>query len=319
MSNKQLRLTRIVEGVTSEGKRSRQRLCPFCARSDSVEKRRRRMVPTGSYHKHIMRHHSGWIKDLWEHRQYVKLLWFAKDIGGGPYGDYLFFYAAQGLAGEGETLPEFRPEFNGNWRTGTALNVAYQNMPYPAPRAGEPVSGLQPGEDDVKVEQVEVRRCGICFDPLSTVERWVNLHDDVHPFCLDCLDAMIANEVNRRLNEGLNPVITAIICPICRQSVRLNVVQEAMTAELMRGRAQAVSGAVGAPLTESLERIIPYRIPAQRPTPLRSTGWIQSRGIRLRNRPLITPLVEVTVLNRSLNTDETLDESMSTDASGGQD
>jgi hypothetical protein len=281
-----------------------------------LEKRRRRMISTGSFHKHIMRHHHAWIKDLWEHRNYVKLLWFAKDIGGGIYGDYLFYYAAQGLAGEADRLPEFRPEINGAWRMGTTLNVPYLNMVYPPPRAGEPVAGLQPkavlAGEDAEVEPVEVRRCGICFEPVSTLERWINLHDGTHPFCLDCLDAMIANEVNRRLDHGLNPVITQIPCPICRSQVRMALIQNAMDAELMRGRAQVVSEAVGAPLTDSLERIIPYRIAPQQPPPLRPTGWIQTRRV-------IDPLVEVTVLNRTLHSDETLEEQATTDVSGGQD
>ena len=263
-----------------------------------------------------MRHHSAWIKDLWEHRNYVKLLWLAKDIGGGPYGDYLFYYAAQGLAGEADRLPEFRPEINGNWRTGTALNVPFLNMPYPPPRAGEPVDGLQPkpvlpGETS-EVEHVEVRKCGICFEPLNTLERWINLHGDSHPFCLDCLDAMIANEVNRRLQQGLNPVIVQIPCPMCRTRVPMTDIQNRMDSELMKGRVQTISEAVGAPLTESLERIIPYRIPPRQPPPLRPTGWIH----RIRERPVITPLVEVTVLNRSLSSEETMEDS---DVSGRQD
>lgn len=273
------------------------------------------MLHTNNFHKHIQIHHSTWIKNLWLERNYVKLLWFARDMGRGPFSDYIFYFAAQGLAGEADGMPEFCPERNGAWRDAASFCVPFLNMPYPPPRAGEPVDGLQPkvvlpGEVAEIDVPVEVKRCGICFDPIQTLERWVNFHDDIHPFCLDCLDAMIANEVNRRLNSGLNPVISVLACPMCRTSVRMNLIQEAMDNELMRGRARSAATAVGAPMAESLERIIPYRVNPAPPPPLLSTGWItrRPRGV--------SSTVNVTIHNRSLFSGETLEEQMSSDASG---
>ena len=81
------------------------------------------------------------------------------------------------------------------------------------PRKNTPRKKVQLGGDGTWVKKVNIKddECGICRDPLKTIEKLpVYALECGHQFHNSCIDEYCENNIDKALNNGLT-------CPICRQ------------------------------------------------------------------------------------------------------
>lgn len=237
------------------------------------------MIHSGSWSRHIARNHHRWISGLWERKEYVRLLWLGKDIGNFEYGNYIFYYAAQALAGNPPSEP-FDPSWTGPHRDVDRVLTPLLNAGWPDPLPDEPVAGLAPEVDllkDPAVTSDDESRCGICWEVLTEDVNWIYLHDDKHCFCMDCLDQLIASRMRQRVGLNRQGNLAFLECPMCRTQVDMDLVSCLMDSVLLgrknTANVQTVRRALGAPASEAMEFIAESPdTPIQRR--LQSSGWI---------------------------------------------
>jgi hypothetical protein len=160
------------------------------------------------YQRHIQRHHSAYITNLYETRAYWELFMFGRDVGA-IFGDYISMYAAAGLAGV--SIPQ--PFDLTRTHDYVAILAKYSNVGYPKPTA----------------PQEELRwECPVCCEDDPKLVQPLVVHmlafgrgrgiDGAHTLCEDCLEHM----ANRAAIEGES----VLKCPECRHEVELDEVHD---------------------------------------------------------------------------------------------
>ena len=160
------------------------------------------MIPRSYYQRHILRHHSEYINNLYRTKQYWPLYVLGADLLG-TLGSYISMYAAAGLAGV-EVGPPFDLTKSTHYEGLLAKTapVAYPKPPDVAQPWGCPICG------EARSDQVQ---------PFTLHRVSLTL---THQVCEACAEEL----VNHAAKEAAHPGQVGVACPLCRAELDVEAI-----------------------------------------------------------------------------------------------